>query len=298
MKKALLFLLLSLNISFAQNSINSYQYIIVQKQYEFQKSEDQHQLNSLAKFMFEKEGFITFFPSDQIPADLATNSCLALKAKIKSTSGLFTTKLSIDLLDCYNNVVFSSKEGKSKLKNYTKAYHDAFRKAFVSISNLNYTYNAEATITKNDLVKNSEIIAVKQKENKNEKTAQVISDKKNKKVSEKPLAVLKKEPKKDKLNKKVKLVKEKKLNVILRSIEGQFDFKQWGISKVVKDGFNYKVIGGSEGFEFAKIYKTSKPNIYIIKWVANKEPRLVEVHSDGNLSIDTANSKEVYKRID
>jgi len=298
MKKVVFILVfLSVNTLFSQNKVDSYKYIVLQKQYEFQKVEDQHQLNSLAKFLFEKEGFLTFFSDDQIPSDLATNSCLGLKAKINSSPSFLSTKLSIDLLDCYNNVVFSSKEGKSKQKNFTKAYHEAFRKAFVSISNLNYTYDYKP-------IANKEVINVENEsripnsELKAKTKPEIISIKKPKENKVESQTKLKKEEKKEKHQKEIKPIKEKKLQPKAYNIEGQFDFKQWGVSKVVKDDSNYNVIGGSEGFVFAKIYPTSKLNIYIIKWVANKEPRLVEIDSKGDLIIDSEKTKEVYKRVD
>ena len=55
------FLIFSSYLSFAQKNINNYKFIIVPKQYEFQKSEDSYQINSLTKFLFERDGFITFF---------------------------------------------------------------------------------------------------------------------------------------------------------------------------------------------------------------------------------------------
>ena len=137
------FLIFSSYLSFAQKYINNYKFIIVPKQYEFQKSEDSYQINSLTKFLFERDGFITFFSTDAFPAELANNSCMALKAMIKNNSGMLNTKLKIDLVDCYNNVVFSTNEAKSKEKNYKKAYQETIRMAFEDIDALNYTYSPE-----------------------------------------------------------------------------------------------------------------------------------------------------------
>ena len=113
-----LILVFSTAILFAQKDINSYKYIIVPNQYEFQKSEDQYQLNSLTKFLFEKQGFSVLLSNESFPEDLARNPCLALKAVLKNNSGMLSTKLNMDLLDCFNAVVFSTDEGKSKIKDY------------------------------------------------------------------------------------------------------------------------------------------------------------------------------------
>ncbi|MDB0601615.1 hypothetical protein PL373_10740 [Tenacibaculum maritimum] len=67
---------------------------------------------------------------------------------MKKKSSLFYTKNTIELKDCYNKVVFTSREGKSKLKEYKKAYHEAIRKAFKSIQQLNYYYKEEKSISK------------------------------------------------------------------------------------------------------------------------------------------------------
>ena len=50
----LLVLTISINSVFAQKSVNNYKYIVVPHQFEFLRSPDQYQLNSLAKFLFEK----------------------------------------------------------------------------------------------------------------------------------------------------------------------------------------------------------------------------------------------------
>lgn len=71
-----LLLIFSFSILFAQKSINSYKYILVPKQYEFQKSADQYQLNSLTKFLFERAGFTVLFTDESFPVDLSNNRCL------------------------------------------------------------------------------------------------------------------------------------------------------------------------------------------------------------------------------
>ncbi len=53
---------------------------------------------------------------------------------------MFTTKSIVELRDCSNKIIFSSKEGKSKDKEYKKAYHEAIRNAFKSIQSLKYKY--------------------------------------------------------------------------------------------------------------------------------------------------------------
>jgi len=132
---------------YAQKNLNAYKYIIVPKKFDFQKSNDKYQLNSLTKFLFNKEGFTAVFEGDEMPKDLFDNPCLGLKANVENTSGMLTTKLIIALLDCRNANIFTSLEGKSKIKDFKKSYHEALRKAFQSFKRVNYKYDSSLAIT-------------------------------------------------------------------------------------------------------------------------------------------------------
>jgi len=287
------------SILFAQNNLNSYKYILVPKQYEFQKSEDQHQLNSLTKFLFNKAGYTVYFTDEEFPEDLAKNSCLALKVKINNNPSLLKTRMNIDLYDCYNKKVYSTKQAFSKQKIYKKAYQEAIRLTFTELEEFNYSYNGAIAENKKPK-KESKKESVKLK-SKSLSEANEIKVKKEikivKPVLEKKTVLEKKQVKKIKEPKKIKQVKAIK-NTVVKSIEGQFEFDNWGISTISKKGNNYIVVGGDENFEFATIYKTSKPTIFIIKWVAYKQPQLVELNAEGNLVIDTNNNVKIHKRID
>lgn len=131
---------------FSQSKINDYKYIIIPMQYEFQKSEDEYQVNSLTKFLFNKYGYTAFFQNEQFPSDLDSNRCLALTADIVNLKGFLTTKLQIELKDCKNNVIATSKIGKSKVKAYEKAYNMAIRDAFSTFQFFNYSYKENPDI--------------------------------------------------------------------------------------------------------------------------------------------------------
>ena len=126
--------------SWAQLSINNYKYVSVPDKFDFLKSNDEYQLNSLTVFLLEKQGFTVLDKSVNYPMDLAKNNCLLLNANVVKIKGLLSSKLQLVLTNCKNTVVFSSEIGKSKLKNYQKAYHEALRDAFV-LSTFNYAYN-------------------------------------------------------------------------------------------------------------------------------------------------------------
>lgn len=140
------FCLVGLNI-YAQNSLNAYKYIIVPKKFDFQKTDDKYQLNSLTKFLFNKEGFATLFDGDKMPKELFDNPCFALRANVKDQSKMFSTKAVIELLDCRNTVIFTSAEGRSKEKEFKKGYQEAIRRAFESIKALDYKYDVALAAT-------------------------------------------------------------------------------------------------------------------------------------------------------
>ncbi len=77
---------------------------------------------------------------ETLPNDLASNKCLALTRVVTDYSGMFTTKNIIELKDCNNKTIFKSLVGKSKNKEYKRAYHEAIRNAFRSIQSLKYNY--------------------------------------------------------------------------------------------------------------------------------------------------------------
>ena len=282
------------SIVFAQNNINQYKYILVPKQFEFQKSEDQHQLNSLIKFLFNKAGYSVLFNDEKYPEDLATNQCLGLKVNVNNNPSLFKTRMNIDLYDCYNKVVYSTKEATSKEKEYKKAYYDAIRKTFVELEELNYAYNDKVVSKGNNRVEVTEVVEVPVKKNIKviEKEEVVVSPIKEVMPVKEKKVVMGKVPK-EKIEQAQKIVSKKNT----KTIEGEFTFDNWGVSTIAKKGDEYAVVGGDENFEFATIYKTSKPAIFIIKWIAYKQPQLLILNSKGNIEIDTTEGIKTVKRI-
>tara|TARA_B110000483_G_scaffold209065_1_gene255118 strand:- start:1226 stop:2080 length:855 start_codon:yes stop_codon:yes gene_type:complete len=135
-------------LGFSQTSLNDYKYVSVPENYNFLKQKDQYQLNSLSVFLFEKNNFTVLNSLKNYPSDLAQNSCLLLNSDVIKINGFFKTKLQLVLTDCRDNIVFSSEIGQSKLKDYKKAFQEALRNAFVSISDLNYAYSGSATSAK------------------------------------------------------------------------------------------------------------------------------------------------------
>ncbi len=137
---ATLFMVLSITVN-SQENINDYKYIVVPESYDIFKGSDTYQLNSLTKFLFNKNGFKAFMQTDKLPDDLRNNGCKKLSVSVKKGSSLFVTKLTIYLTNCNGVVVYTTSEGSTREKDYKKAYQMALRNAFKDIESLNYKYN-------------------------------------------------------------------------------------------------------------------------------------------------------------
>ncbi|QLE00565.1 hypothetical protein HX109_02930 [Galbibacter sp. BG1] len=144
-KRVFLGFLFITTLMFAQESVNNYKYIVVPKKFDFLKEENQYRVNTFTKYQFEKAGFNAIYDDEKV-ADLQANPCLGLKANVVDDSGLFTTKMKVTLKNCQGDVVFTSEEGKSKIKDYEGAYQEALESAFVSIKALNYEYDSSEAL--------------------------------------------------------------------------------------------------------------------------------------------------------
>ena len=142
MKRYVLVLLSFLYFSgYSQNALNNYKYVVVPEKFSFLKQSDQYSLNSLTKVLLENKGFTVYLDNAELPNEVANNKCRALSADVLENSGMFTTGLTLLLKDCQGNIVFKSKEGKSREKDYKTAYYMALKEAFTSLDQVSYAYN-------------------------------------------------------------------------------------------------------------------------------------------------------------
>lgn len=145
MKKYLILLfLIATGFSFGQSSVNKYQYVIVPSQFAFQNVKDQYRLNTLTKLLLEKYGFKAYLDSEILPQEVSDYNCNKLYANVESNGSFIRTKVRIVLKDCKNNVLYVSAEGKSKEKDWGRAYNEALRDAGQSLAALQYRYVPEA----------------------------------------------------------------------------------------------------------------------------------------------------------
>ena len=109
--------------------LNEFHYLVVPERFDFQFEQDQYQLNSLLKFLFNKHGFNAYF-ENELPN---VRRCDGLYLRLDQQPGFIWTELTIRLVDCDGILFYQTKTGKSKFKQYDKAYSQAIRMAFESI---------------------------------------------------------------------------------------------------------------------------------------------------------------------
>jgi hypothetical protein len=129
----------------SQNSINHYKFVIVPQRFDFSKDDDQYGLSTTTKLLLDQKGFVAFVGNTGLPAELAANKCHALTAEVVQRKSFFTTVLTLLLKDCQGNIIFKSKEGKSREKEFPIAYDAALKDAFSSLNDLPYKYDSAET---------------------------------------------------------------------------------------------------------------------------------------------------------
>ena len=284
------------SIAFAQDNLNAYKYVIVPKKYDFLKEDDKYQLNSLTKFLFEKKSFQTMLEYESYPADLLANPCLAVTVGVNDNSTMFTTKLTIELKDCYNKIVFTSKEGRSKEKDYIRSYHEALRNAFISIDELDYNFDSKP-------VNNVQVTV----HTPNPKSSPVVTVNTIDKIDEKQITNI--TPEKQLKTPTLKAVPAKPVKTVDNAVEKQavnvVSVKKTAANSYKNDNISFLLINQNnslvayisdskddtyqKGEMIATLLKTSLPDIYRVTW-KNKEGKFEETtgyfDKAGDLNID------------
>jgi hypothetical protein len=277
-KKLLILFLLTFYTftGFAQSEVDNYKYVVIPRTYEFLKIPDKHKLNSLTKFLFEKYGFTAYWQDDNFPADLIADPCLGLNADVINESNLFTSKLIVTLTNCSNNIVFTSEMGKSKEKDFKKSYHEALRRAFISVQLLDYHYTGKSSIPATKIVESAVRTPV---------VAPVAV----------PVVVEEKIVEKNETPESVE-------NSIARSFKGE----NISFFLIAKDGGYTAYVNESKDLNFKKgemigtLLKTSLPNVYRINW-KNKNGVFSDTtgyfDDNGNLKIDYKENGKITVKI-
>ena len=263
MKKILIVLtiIISSQVSWAQQELNEYKYIIVPKHFDFQTGADSYKINSLTKFLLDKKGLTTIFGDEVYPDDLKNNQCLALKANLLMTSSFTRTTILLSFTNCDNKTIYTSSKGISKLKDYKKSYHEAIRNAFKSLDKYKYNYTPKKTDA-NKYLKNNKVKVVVIKEVKTKTTPKPVVKEKNIKPD---VVKAKKETKfPKKVVKSLKKIKKEQLisglysrNNVIYEISAFHDYYIFVKREISGNSFKSKPLGF--------IHKTSKKGKYLVK---------------------------------
>lgn len=149
MKNVIIFLgavLITLHVQ--GQDLSAYKYIIIPQQFSFQKNPNQYKVNDLTKFLFKKYGFDAYIVGEMLPSDANANGCNTLNMEAEA-SGFLGTNLIYTLANCRGEVVYTSPEGKSKIKQYEAAYNEVMREAMAGLEELGYTYSDAVINLKN-----------------------------------------------------------------------------------------------------------------------------------------------------
>jgi hypothetical protein len=159
-----LFFLLCCTFTVAQEP---YKYVIVPKKFSFFGTGNDYNASLMTKAFFENEGFIVYFDTDNFPAELANNRCLAFYVNAIKQKNIFITKINFELIDCTNHVIYSSMQGTSREKDFLNAYNESFRIALMSMKgklNFNRVQNQnteklvpDATLSKSNAIEEAAI---------------------------------------------------------------------------------------------------------------------------------------------
>jgi hypothetical protein len=129
-------------VGHSQTTINGYKYVLVPQKFNFSKADDEYGLNTSTKSLLEQKGFTAFWTNAGLPQTVAADKCTALIAEVTERKTMFTTNLTILLKDCSGNIIFKSKEGRSREKEFYAAYDEALKDAFSSFKNVPYKYDS------------------------------------------------------------------------------------------------------------------------------------------------------------
>lgn len=129
------------------------QYIVVPQKLASFKHDNPYGLSDLMVNYFKSKGFEVVIEDSVLPDDLAKDKCKALYANLVENSGMFTTKLAVEIKNCKNEIVAISKEGTSREKDLRTSHNLAFRTAAntLEITKLKNVFSSNENASSNKL---------------------------------------------------------------------------------------------------------------------------------------------------
>ncbi|NMH29601.1 hypothetical protein [Flavobacterium silvaticum] len=122
-------------------SLNQYKYAVVPAKFSFLKERDQYMLNTYTKMHLHKYGFEAYLDDEDMPMEAMGSKCGKVYVNLLEDNNMFTTKIIVQFKDCLGNILYTSEEGTSRIKEYPKAYREALSNAFKSFETAGYAYD-------------------------------------------------------------------------------------------------------------------------------------------------------------
>lgn len=242
--------------SIFSQDLNDYKYIIVPESYDILGKTNQYQLNALTKFLFEKQGFETIMKSEAWPEDLQKNPCLGVSPVLVEDSGLFVTKVAIQLQDCKGTIIYKTRDGRSKQKEFEAAYQESLKDAFQDLANLQYKYTPNSNIAETAQVrKNNTTI-------QSEEKISISEDEVNENSTSEKAANLKTPASND-----LTAIKEKEKK--LSSLENSHWTYDGAVFELKINNSNYALYQLKAPEPLALILRTEKPNEFLYRSLLN-----------------------------
>lgn len=141
MKKLLFIVLLLSSIQVFAQSLNDFQYVIVPTKFNDFDVSNQFRLNTMTKLKLEKMGFIAFYDTTNIPVEILSQRCDILSVEVMKGKSFLFTSVFVSFIDCNGNIIHQSEVGKTKEKEFKKAFPIALEEAFQSLFKLKYKFN-------------------------------------------------------------------------------------------------------------------------------------------------------------
>lgn len=258
-------------------ALNDYKYIIVPESYDILGKTNQYQLNALTKFLFEKNGFQTIMKTETWPEDLQQNPCLGISPVLVEDSGLFVTKMHIELQDCKGMSVYKTREGKSKEKEFQAAYQESFRDAFQDLVDLQYEYKSNSGIAKS-VKKSNEISSVMEEKNITSEVKNEVVPESESNVTSELLA-----------SEKNDLPAGSEVDENLTSLENSLWIYGDAVFELRAYNSNYALYQRNAPEPIALLLKTNKPNKFVYRSLLNSGT--VSYRKNSGLEISYFDSK-------
>ena len=143
MYKNVFLLLFMMSGMSAWAQFDAFKYVVVPAQFEAFKQANMHKTSTLVKYHLDQRGYPAVYDLGR-PDELKRAPCMAVYTQFLDDSNLFATRVRLRFVDCEGKIVFETKEGYSKEKEYQVAYKEVIEEAFTSFDGMNYSYSPPA----------------------------------------------------------------------------------------------------------------------------------------------------------